>query len=137
MRTTGFLEEVAPGGVGFLDEFDFPAAPPFLQLLLAKDGIFHGVKVLEPDELFDGIDFREAHDAPVLVGGDPRAEIGCDADIECAVALAGEDVDGGLLIHCLEHQPCRHPRPSRGPLGRVGVHRGRLNILRGSRLAPG
>ena len=49
------LGEVTPRRVFFLDQFELPRAPPFLDALLAHNGGFHGVVNLEPDKALHGI----------------------------------------------------------------------------------
>jgi hypothetical protein len=81
----------------FLDQADFPGAPPFLDAFFAQDGIGHGVVRLKMDELFDAVSIGETGNIthPVLVYA--LAQIAGDADIERAVRATCKDVNERLL----------------------------------------
>ena len=49
------VEQVAPVGVGLLDQLDLPGAPPFLELLFARDGGERLVVLLEVDQPPDAV----------------------------------------------------------------------------------
>src|SRR5262245_30104915 len=93
-RAAGHVEpEVAPVGIGLLDQTNLPGAMPFLDLLLANDGGLRSLVRLVPDQALHTVFLGEALEplVPML----PHATIGVagDADIERAVFPAGEDVD--------------------------------------------
>ncbi len=86
--------EVAPGGVGLFDEAEFPGAVPVFEAFFALDGFGHGGMGFVPDESADLVFPGEGGAAVVLVARDSLPQVGGDADVQGAVALAGEDVDG-------------------------------------------
>ena len=65
------------------------------EAFFALDGLGHGGMGFVPDESVDAVFPSEGGAAVVLVARDSLPEVGGDADIQGAVALAGEDVDGG------------------------------------------
>ncbi len=91
------IEQIAPMRIVFLDQADFPGAPPFLNPFFAQDGIGHGVVRLKMDELFDAVSFGETRHIthPVLVYA--LAQIAGDADIERAVRATCKDVNERLF----------------------------------------
>jgi hypothetical protein len=106
--------EITPAGIGGLDQADFATARPGLYLFLSGYGRSHVGSHFKMDEhpasVSGGKPKRDTF--PVLI--DPRDQIAGDTNVECAVSLAGHDVDGWLL----EHLNNRHREP---PLGGVAI----------------
>ena len=77
---------------------NFPAAPPALQLLLARDRVIHVAKVFNPDEPTQLIAFGETVDfsLPVLVK--TSRDITRDPDVQRGAMFIGEDVYPVVVI---------------------------------------
>lgn len=90
------IEQVLPLGVHALDEPDLPRPPSFLELLLAPDGIGHGLVKLVVDALLHAVPLGEAVDEALAVLGHTVRERTRDPDVEDAIPLAGHDVDAGV-----------------------------------------
>ena len=82
-----------PVRVHHLDEGDLAGTGPLLQGLFAGDGVADVEVVLVLDETLAAVAAGEALGGFGLVLVDAAGEVGRDADIERAVALACEDVD--------------------------------------------
>lgn len=80
------------------NESDLPGAVPALELLLARNGFVDVAVALEPDQPRDAIALREARNDAGSVLFDAQGQIAGDADVECAVRLAGEHVNRIALI---------------------------------------
>jgi hypothetical protein len=85
--------EITPIRVGFLDQVELPNSVPFLELTLALECALPGFVAFKPDEHLDVVLSREARDCTDLMLPDSPREIVGHADIKCAVAAAGENVD--------------------------------------------
>ena len=90
-----FFVKIKPLRIGRLDQFQLPRPLPFLDRLLAGNGRFHRFVQLEPDKGVHLVFLRKALDLVVLVLPDTLGEVGGDAYVERAIALAGKDVDAG------------------------------------------
>jgi hypothetical protein len=89
--------QIAPRRVCGLDQIEFPRTTPVLDGLLARDGRFHRLVRLEPDQRMNAVFLREPFRKIVLVLPNALNKIGGHADIKRAVSAAGEDVDAWLL----------------------------------------
>ena len=59
---------------------------------------------LIPNQIMDVITLREARNNMIPMLPNPLGEIGCYADVEGSVLVAGEDIDAGVFVHdtCLD-----------------------------------
>ena len=87
------VEQVTPRRIGAQDQPDLPCALPFLQALLAPDGLRHRFEILVIDEHFHAIPLREALDQPLIVLGHAGVQIAGNPDVEHAILGARENVD--------------------------------------------
>ena len=69
----GLLKQIPPLRIHFLNQLKLPLPPPFLHLLFAFNGVFHGSEILEPDKIFYRVVFRETLIAAFLMSVDARA----------------------------------------------------------------
>jgi hypothetical protein len=85
--------QVSPFGIEALDQLQFPPALPFLDALLARNGLVDIGVELVPDQLAHAIFASEfaALAGPMLMGAD--GEVIRHADIQSAVTAARHDVD--------------------------------------------
>src|SRR5690606_28187 len=93
--------EITPRRIGFIDQLHSPGPPPLLDALFARYRRLHRDMHLVPDQAGHAIATGEGlhHVSAVLPYPAPR--VARDADIEGAVAIAGQNVDAGLLVHCI------------------------------------
>ena len=91
-------------GVTFLDQVDLPLPVPTLQLLFPRDGAFHVTEEFETYEHLDIVPRGEAGQCIIPVLREPGDQVGSNANINCAIRLACEDVGARLtfLSHGLE-----------------------------------
>jgi len=87
------IEQIAPIRVRFLDQPDFPVTAPCLDVFLPRNRIDCIVVNLEPHEPIHAIARRKAGDDLLLVLIYPANEIIGDAEIECAVFSAREQIN--------------------------------------------
>ena len=97
VRSNNISIQVTPRRIGLLDKIELPFALPALDRLLARNGRFHCLAHLEPDQRMNAIFFREPFHKIALVLPDALNRIGRHADVKSAVSTAGEDVDAGLF----------------------------------------
>src|SRR5690606_32441004 len=95
--------QVPPFRVAGLYLLDLPAPVPFLDPLLAQDPRFHRAVEFEPHQARNAIPAGEALHHVVAMLPDTLDHVAGDADVEGALRLAREDVDGRLLVH--KHDP--------------------------------
>ena len=85
--------EIMPIGVVRLDQFDFPAPIPFLDVLLTLDRSGWVIAGFEVNQLLHGIAFGEAGNLRALMLGNAADEIVRDADIERPISIRSENVN--------------------------------------------
>lgn len=85
--------EVHPIRILAFDQVDLPLPVPSLELLFAQDRPLHVAKLLEANQHVHAIIGGEAGQRFAAMLPQPRKQIGCHADVERAVSLAGEDID--------------------------------------------
>ena len=85
--------KIVPPGIVFLDQANLPHSVPALQLFLSRDGIADISECLEINQQNHAMLLRESWNAAFLVFRNAADKIIGHADIECAVAGAGEDID--------------------------------------------
>lgn len=88
--------KVTPFGVFGIDEIDLPISVPVFELFFARNGEVHRAERFEMNEAVDFIAAGETFGGSLSVLPDALGQIGCDANVECAHMLAGEDVDAGF-----------------------------------------
>jgi len=93
------LVEVVPLRVLGLDKLNFPGSPPFLQPLLAGDCILSRLENFVVDEHLYAVLLGEALDCANPMFVNAARKVRGNADIERAVATAGEDIDEEQLLH--------------------------------------
>lgn len=87
------LEQVIPARIALLDQPQFPAPLPFLERLLAGDGVADiGIR-FDVDQPRHAIFFGKSRTPAVSMRGDAGGKIAGDADIKRPVPLAGENID--------------------------------------------
>jgi hypothetical protein len=91
--------QIFPLRVHLIDEPQLPCAIPLLQLFLARNCGQWCCSDFVPHQLMDIVLFGEALDGVGFVFPYAANEIICNADVECAVAFTGKDVDVELLWH--------------------------------------
>ena len=92
------LMQVHPVGVHLLNDAEFPGAVPFLQSLLAADGILHRVMMLIPHKLLQAVLLGESFKRSALVSRDPVPQRAGHADIHRAPVKVRHDVDSRELL---------------------------------------
>lgn len=88
--------EVAPAGVGPLDQRELPVAPPFLERFLALDGCARAFSAFEPDKPLYAVSTGKSGPGVGPMFVDAAHKVVRYADVERAVTLAGHDVDEHL-----------------------------------------
>jgi len=91
--------QIMPVGVLALDQIDLPLSVPAFELFLSRDGGAHVTEDFITDEAMDGISGGKPVDCTIPVLPQPRDQIAADADIECTVWLAGEDIDARVALN--------------------------------------
>jgi len=81
----------------FFDQVELPGAAPFFKALFAQNGVFQAVIQFKMHELPDIVTLGEALIRASAMLPDAGAQIGGDADVKRAVAVAGKDIDAGLF----------------------------------------
>jgi hypothetical protein len=89
--------QIPPRRVCRLNQVQLPLPTPTLERLLTRNGRFHRLVCLVPDQHMNPIFLREPIDKVALVLPDALHKIRRHADIQRAISLAGEDIDAGLL----------------------------------------
>jgi len=93
--------QVAPLGIVLLDQTQLPLSLPFLQLLLAQDGIADMSERLVMNEPVHAVTLREPGNVMAAVLVESTQETACHFDIERPVPPARQDVD---VVRA--HDPC-------------------------------
>ena len=91
------LPQIAPARISFLDQRNFPGTIPLFELFLSGNSRQHVLVLLEIDQHVDLVLFGESRDQLIFVFPDSLDQVAGHADVEGAIALAGEDVDGWLF----------------------------------------
>jgi len=92
------VETIQPLRIGPFDQSNFPIPPPFLDALLAGDGVDRVFVLFEVDKVMHRVPVGEAVQQVVAMGEGPTDEIAGDAGVERAVLAAGEDVNEEAAI---------------------------------------
>ena len=87
------LVEIVPSGIVPLDQVDLPPPVPFLESLLAMNGVLDVLEPFRMDEAVNAVSFGEPGGDAFTVLEDAARQVGGDADVKRAVRRAGEDVD--------------------------------------------
>jgi hypothetical protein len=74
------------------DKREFPGTPPLLQALLPNDRRLHAVVEFNVHQAIDAIPLGKTWDRARAVFANPAGDVRGYSDIDCAVALAGQDV---------------------------------------------
>ena len=90
---------IFPEWIILFDQRDLPAASPAFQSLFPHDGGVHRFGHFIMDQSFHPVTGREAGDSAGAMLMQPRHQVGCDADIDCAMTPAGKDIDAWLTVH--------------------------------------
>ena len=101
------IGEAAPIRVHGLDQLKLPGPVPFLDPLLAPNGIFHRMMMLVPDERFHRIFGSEPIEAPVPVVPHTLPQRACDASIKRSAIAARKNVDGRMLFAHVSKTICK------------------------------
>src|SRR5262245_61764010 len=97
-RIDEVVVKIPPLGIGLFDEDEFPCATPLLQCFFPSDRDVHVIILLIPDEADAAVLGRESGKDSFAVLMDAADEIAGDPEVEGAVALAGNDVDGDAVV---------------------------------------
>jgi hypothetical protein len=87
--------EIPPFRIVALDQIKLPDSAPLLELLFPKYGVRHCLVEFRVNQLMDAILRGETLDGTRLVFPDSADDIVGHADVERAVAFAGENVHAG------------------------------------------
>ena len=87
--------QIQPIRIHLFDDSDLPIALPFLELLLAADGIFHRVVMFIPNQQLDIMVSSEAFEELIFMVADAVPECAGYAHVDCATVTVGGDVNGG------------------------------------------
>jgi hypothetical protein len=93
------LIQIMPVGILFFDEANLPVAFPAFQACLALYSLANVFVDLKVDQRMDMVLLGEAFHYIAFVLIDALDEIGRHTNIQCAVLLAREDINVGLLAH--------------------------------------
>ena len=105
-------EQIAPHRVLNLNQGKLTFSISGLDLLLSRDGVFHRIVPLEPDEHLAAISLRKpVRDAFTMLPNSLQ-QIGCHPGIQRPVAPARHDVDTRLFRHCEATQSPRQSKAS-------------------------
>ena len=91
-------DQVDPVRIVLLDQVNLPRAVPALELLLARNRVFHRRVKFVPDQKLAAIPPGEALDGAFSMLPNPLRQVGRDADIQRAIASAGQDVHCRLKV---------------------------------------
>jgi hypothetical protein len=94
-----FRIEIAPSGVGLLDEVELPFPEPALEALLPLDGVLDAKMIFVPDQKVHAVLTREPWNQSLAMLVHPARQITGDSDVKGAVTARGEDVNSAAL-HC-------------------------------------
>ena len=97
VRSNDIPIQVSPLTVCGLDQIKLPRPTPVLDCFLTRNGRFHCLVRLEPDQGMNTVFLRKAFRKIILVLPNALNQIGSHADVERPIALAGEDIDAGLF----------------------------------------
>jgi len=86
------LVQVVPPRIIFLDQLDFPGAPPLFDLAFATKRSVARVMWFVPDKDVDAVLGREALECLLFVLPDPFGDIVGVAAVERSIALTGQQV---------------------------------------------
>ena len=92
-RAEEVVREVFPLPILLLDGVDFPLPRPLLHSLFSLDGELNVLKILPPDQVRDVVTGCEAFQLPLAMLNNARRQIPSNANVKCAVPLAGKNVD--------------------------------------------
>jgi hypothetical protein len=100
--------QISPFGVGFLNQVDLPLPMPSLQLLFSRNRVCHLTKRLSVDKTECAMVGRKARRGACVVLEEPCGEIGCNANVDRSLFLAGKDVNIRLLHRYGDNIQYRH-----------------------------
>jgi len=86
------LEQIMPIRILCFDQRNFPVSPPFLHLFFSGDGGSGIIEDLEIHEPINGVPLRKTGDGLDAMFMNPSNEIIGDADVQCPVAAARQNV---------------------------------------------
>jgi hypothetical protein len=84
-----------------MDQIELPLARPMLDIFLALDRGWRGIVLLVVHEQFDAVLLAKAFDKSLAVLVHTTQKVIGHANINCAVAFAGEDINPKYL-HCCD-----------------------------------
>jgi hypothetical protein len=90
--------QIDPTQVVFVDQVDLPLPVPALQLFFAQDGRLHFTEQLEVDQGVDVIERSETRHCIAAMLGKAENEVRRDANIDCAIRPACENIDARLAF---------------------------------------
>jgi hypothetical protein len=93
------MGQVAPAGIVLLDQLDFPAAMPILQLFFPRNRFLRRCERFDMNQQVHAIFFDEFGTSAAAVLLEPSSKVTGDADVERPVWLAGENVDPLRCAH--------------------------------------
>jgi hypothetical protein len=98
------LAEVHPARVRLLNQSNFPAATPTLELFLARNRVVHIAKVLNPHKAVQIIPFCKSFyfSGPMLVRSPPN--VVRDPDVQCGAVFGSENVHPVVVIAYLSQK---------------------------------
>ena len=85
--------QILPVGIFALEQVDFPLPVPALELLFAGDRGGHVAKQFEAHQPVNAMPRGKAGQGGAAMLGQALDQVGGDADIQRAVAIAGKDID--------------------------------------------
>ena len=109
--------QIIPIWIDLLDQPNFPGAVPFLELLLAGNGVVDAVVEFDIDQSLYIVAVGKSYLAVQVLLQAPT-DVGGNADVQRAATFAGENVDTGFYHEELWRRWSvfpRHPAEQRGP----------------------
>ena len=95
--------QINPFWIPIIDKIDLPLPMPVLELLFTDDGVPHVTEGFEMDKAVNLVSAGEAGDFAVSMLPQARNQIGCNANVECAVKLACKVIDARESLELHEH----------------------------------
>ena len=92
-------------GFAILDQFDLPRTLPCFERLFARDRRRNVVVLFRINQRLDPVLSAERRTLALAMLSHPRGNIRCDADVEHAARLVGQDIDPAALLHRLTRWP--------------------------------